>query len=309
MRLSGNNGEVVIVDRGLTGEQRRRLAKAATVVDMPDEAAATHPLAVKPSVYLLQPDGVVILVDSDMIVTRPLDDLVERAREGKIVVFPDHFSKYGRWFAEWEQVFGLAGAPRRGQRYVNAGLVALSADRRPSFLPRWYEAASRIPPDRIQRDPADAFWAADQDALNAILKSEIAPEDIWIGPEWASVHPDGLRSVSIVDRRSLRCTFRGGKTTALHFSLGPKPWQRGGWRRIEDRNAYVTLMPRVLFDEDVALRADPADVPVWARPGRRADLVRKVLGLLVSSGYGAKRLGLKGRDAAHQLLTWSSERA
>lgn len=83
------------------------------------EVAGTHALAVKPSVYLLEPKGVAVLVDSDMIVTRKLDDLVDRALDGQIVVFPDHHSKHDRWFAEWEELFELAAEPRR-QVYVNA---------------------------------------------------------------------------------------------------------------------------------------------------------------------------------------------
>jgi hypothetical protein len=293
------------VDGGLTDSQRTQLEQAATVVEAPNEVAGTHALAIKPSVYLLEPDGVVVLVDSDMIATRPLDDLVQRAQDGQIVVFPDHVSKHDRRFPEWEQLFELAAPPRR-QLYVNAGFVALSGDRWSSLLERWYRAAKRIPAEQIQRDPRDPAWAADQDALNAILMSEVAAEDVWIGPEWESIHPDGLRRVRVVDEDTLACTYGGERTAVLHFSLYPKPWQGGAWRRITDGDAYVSLMPRVLCGEDVAVRLQARDLPIWARPGRAARVVSAGLGRAVRIAHGTKRLGLKARHAGRRLLSGSS---
>ena len=301
LRLSGNLGEVVIVDGGLTPPQRAQLAGVATVVDQPSEVAGTHPIAVKPSVYLLEPEGVVVLVDSDMIVTRPLDDLVDRARGGQIVAFPDHRSKHDRWFAEWEELFEL-NAPPRHQLYVNAGLVALSVERRPAFLERWHRAVARIPPERIQQDPSDAVWAADQDALNAILMSEVLPEDVWVGPEWESIHPDGLSDVAITDERTLACRYRGKPTTLLHFSLYPKPWQSKAWRRITRDNAFVRLMPRLLYGDDVPVRPEDAKLPFWARDGAGASTAARMLGVTVSAGYGAKRAGLRLRAALRRRL-------
>jgi hypothetical protein len=301
LRLSGNRGEVVVVDGGMTPLQRAQLAGVATIVDPPSEVAGTHALAVKPSVYLLEPKGVVVLVDSDMIVTRKLDDLVDRALDGQIVVFPDHRSKHDRWFAEWKELFELAAEPRR-QVYVNAGLVALSVERWPEFLQRWYRATRRIPPERIQQDPSDAAWAADQDALNAILMSEVAAEDLWIGPSWESVHPDGLREVEIVDERTLECRYEGKQTTVLHFSLYPKPWSPNGWRRITRDNAFVKLMPRVLFGPDLAIRTDEKKLPFWARAGAGAKTASSALGATVSAGYGAKRAGLRVREALRRVV-------
>ena len=296
LRLSGNRGEVVVVDGGMTDSQRAQLAGVATVVDPPSEVAGTHALAVKPSVYLLAPKGVVVLIDSDMIVTRKLDDFVDRAAGGQVVAFPDHHSKHDRWFAEWRELFDLAAVPRH-QLYVNAGLVALSVERWPDFLERWYRAARGIPPERIQKDPSDAAWAADQDALNAILMSEVAPEDVWIGPAWESIHPDGLRKVEIVDERTLECRYEGKPTAVLHFSLYPKPWDPKGWRRITRDNAFVKLMPRVLFGDDLAVRTEEKKLPLWARPGAGAKATSSLIGATVCGGHGAKHAGLRLRAA------------
>jgi hypothetical protein len=300
LRLSGNRGNVVVVDGGLTPPQREQLAEVATVVEPPKPVEGGHPLSMKPSIYLLKPEGVVVLVDSDMIVTRPIDDLVARAQEGKIVVFPDHVSKYERWFPEWEELFELDAAPER-RLYVNAGFVALSVERWPRFLERWYRATRRIPPEQIQRDPRDPAWAADQDALNAILMSEVAREDVWVGPEWESIHPDGLRRVRIVDEDRLTCTYRGSQTTVLHFSLYPKPWQRRAWWRITHEDAYVALMPRVLFGRDVPLRPAEDELPFWARPGSTARAAWRTLGVAVGAAYRAKRIALAAREKARSL--------
>jgi hypothetical protein len=268
LRLSGNRGELVVVDRGLTEEQRSRLEAAAAVVAPPDAVAGAHPLAGKPPADLLGASGIVVLIDSDMLVTRSLEPELEEARRGKLVVFPDHEVTRERRFEEWQALFELA-APPRAQRYANAGFVAFSLDHWPGFLERWRRTCELIPRAEIMRDPESPFYAADQDALNAILMSEVAPEQAVIRPEWQSVHPDGLIETEVVDERTLRCRLRGGETALLHFSLRPKIWDRRGAGRVHRDDAYLRLLPRVVFGSDVAVRARPREVPVWARPHRR----------------------------------------
>jgi hypothetical protein len=76
--------------------------------------------------------------------------------------------------------------------------------------------------------------------------------------------PDWLADVELVDPQTLECRYLGGETLILHFSLGPKPWEPNGWRRVT-RNAYVELLPRVLLAGDVALRLRPEELPRWLR--------------------------------------------
>jgi hypothetical protein len=268
LRLSGNRGKLVVVDRGLTEEQRSRLEAAAAVVAPPDAVAGAHPLAGKPPADLLGASGIVVLIDSDMLVTRSLQAELDEARRGKLVVFPDHEVTRERRFEEWQALFELA-APPRAQRYVNAGFLAFSLDDWPGFLERWRRACERIPTAEIMRDPRSPFYASDQDALNAILMSEVAADRIAIRPEWHSVHPDGLIETEVVDERTLRCRLRGEETALLHFSLRPKVWQRRGAGRVHRDDAYLRLLPRVLFARDVAVRAQPRQVPIWARPRGR----------------------------------------
>jgi hypothetical protein len=147
--------------------------------------------------------------------------MVETARTGKIALFPDHAVPRHRRFAERASALGLDGAIRP-QRYLNSGALALSLDHWPGLLARWRKACERLPVGQIGRDPAGPFWAADQDALNALLMSEVPPEAQVVGAERQSLHPDALREVVVLDEERLSCSYRGATPAYLHFSLAPK---------------------------------------------------------------------------------------
>jgi len=303
LRLTGHEQDLVVLDEGLTAEQRDRLDALVTLVELPQERLGNSALS-KPYPHLLAPSGVVTLIDSDIIVTRPLGTALGDAAAGKIVAYRDHETTETRWFAEWEQDFELSGPPRR-QTYVNAGFVSFSQEHWPDLLTRWRQACEQIPVDRfsvlprwvprvtaIEREP---FWAGDQDALNAILMAEVAPEALAVQP----IHeePDWLNEVEIVDRQTLACLYRGKPTALLHFSLAPKPWQPAGWKRVR-RNAYVELLPRLLFANDVLLRLDPEEVVPWLRPGRSATVRRSGLAALNRGRADTERAW---RRAVHTL--------
>jgi hypothetical protein len=274
LRLVGNDGKAFVVDAGLRADQRGRLSRIAEVLTLPAALSGLHPLFAKFAADVFWSDGVVVLLDSDMIVTSPLDDLVEQAALGRIAVHPDHEITRGRQFPEMSTTFELQ-APLRPQRTVNTAPLALSLDHWPSFFERWRTACERLPPDWPNRGFAP-FGLADQDALNAILMSEISPEAIWIGRETRTVHADGLRDVEILDARSLACRYRGAVPVVLHYGLSPKAWEPAGWRRIRAGDAYVRLLRRLLFARDVQVRAAPNEVPIWLRPrgvGRAAAVV------------------------------------
>jgi len=302
LRLNGHAEELVVLDQGLTPQQRERLAPHATLVELPGEQAA-HPTLLKPYPAELSPSGIVVLIDSDMIVTRPLTGPLADAAEGRIAVFSDHESSASRWFAEWEQEFALAAPPRR-QRYVNAGFVAVSQERWPEFLARWRRACELVPAERYGGLPRflprrtvlerESLWCGDQDALNAILMSEIAEEAVALRP--LHEQPDWLGEVEVVDAQTLRCRYRGGETSILHFSLAPKPWEPSGWRRAT-RNAYIELFPRVVLADDVALRLAPEELPPWLRDDSRARAARSGLRAL-----------WRGRDSAERIARASAQR-
>ena len=238
LRLTGHDQELVVLDEGLTADQRARLDPFVRLVELPEERLG-HPALAKPYPHLLDPTGVVTLIDSDIIVTRSLAPALADAAAGKIAAYRDHETTEGRWFAEWEEEFELSGPPRR-QTYVNAGFVAFSQERWPDFLTRWRRACARIPLERfgvlprwqprvtaIEREP---FWAGDQDALNAILMAEVAPEALAVQP----IHeePDWLDEVEIVDRRDARVSLPGQARRAAAFLAGA---QALGSKRLEAR--------------------------------------------------------------------------
>jgi len=267
LRLTANAGEVVVLDRGLTPEQRMRVVEHVTLVELP-AALAGRPMLLKAYPHLLGASGTIVLVDSDMIVTRSLDDIVTRAQDGRICAFPDHRSHAGRWFAEWHDELGLR-APLRRRIYLNAGFLALSTEHWPDLLARWWELCDRVPREQHFGRFEQPFWAGDQDVLNAILASEVPEEALAELPSDEEAYPDDLLEVAVVDERTLRCELHGRPTAILHYALGPKAWERRAWVRLRD-DAYVRLLPRLLFGDDVAVRLDPMSVPLWLRPGRAA---------------------------------------
>lgn len=274
LRLTGHTHELVVLDRGLTPNQKDPLEGKATLVRLADEEHR-HAVTVKPFAAALDLDGVVVTIDSDLIVCDTLEPILEVARSGKICVFPDPPGSANRWFAEWHELFALA-APLRHHRYVNSGFLALSLTSWPNFLGRWWAACERIPADRVFRRPSDPLWAGDQEALNAILMSEVQPGGYVELPEYADVWSARIK---VEDEKTLLCTFRGKRQPIVHMSHQPKVWQSNGWRRVRG-NAYVRLMPRLLLWPDVTIRIDEADVPFWIREGALPRLAVRALGAL-----------------------------
>ena len=274
LRLTGNDAPLVVVDAGLTASERSRLTKHTRLVPLPEDSPL-GPHAAKPYAARLQDTGVAVLIDSDMIVTKRLDPYVALAQEGPICLFPDHRSARGRQCAEWSEVLGLR-APLRRRMYMNSGFVCLSVDHQRDFLARWSELSALIPVDQGFTTPAAPFYALDQDVLNALIASEVAHDAVVELPADEEVYWDELRDVEILDRDTLESRFRGGAPAILHYSFRPKPWERAAWVRVVD-DAYVRLLPRVLFADDVALRLDPAEFPTWVRPGRGARAVVRAL--------------------------------
>jgi hypothetical protein len=301
LQVTGYRGELVVLDAGLAADERAVLERRATVRPLPGDPAV-HPVLRKSLIHELRPEGVVVLMDSDMIVTRSLDHIVEQAAAGRICLFPDHHSTGNRAFPVWETVFELA-APLRSRRHLNTGFVAFSNDHWPGLLQRWSEACARIPSEDVfvpvQKEPpatrfaSRPFWGGDQDALNAILMSEVPEEAIAQQLEGEEVYPDTMAEVEVVDERTLECRFRGLTPVVLHYVLSPKPWQRASWRRVR-RDAYVRLLRRLLGGDPDA----PAGLPVWLRQGLRGSLALGALGA-VNGGKAAAERG--ARAGAHAL--------
>jgi hypothetical protein len=269
LRLSGNDVELVILDAGLTPSQRQRLEAHARLVT-PTSDALTQQLLLKSFPHTLDPRGTVVVIDSDMIVTRPLDPVLEEVERGKVCLFADIEDQRHRFIPEWEEAFGLR-APLRRQNYMNAGFIALSTDHAPDLLRRYWELCHRIPQEQTLVGGGaydQPFWGGDQDAINALLMSEVEPGAVVELPDVEGPSPELLHDVRIVDERTLACELRGHRPYLLHYWGGPKPWESNAWLRVS-RDAYVRLMRRVLFASDAPVPMDPGELPLWLRPSRR----------------------------------------
>jgi hypothetical protein len=135
LKLMGHNEPVVVGDCGLTAAQRELLAPHCKLFEL-NSQLVRNPTQYKPFPFLLRPQGTIVLIDSDMIVTRSLGPALALAAQGKICVFPD--PDHDTWWAEWQEIFGLPCAPRK-QTYVTAGFLAFSA----SFWPELLERCNR----------------------------------------------------------------------------------------------------------------------------------------------------------------------
>jgi hypothetical protein len=279
LRLTGNEGDVVVLDAGLSSDQRNVLAPAARIV--PVDGAFEHPVLMKTYAGELDPSGVVVVLDSDVIVTGSLGEYFTLARDGKICAYPDRNDVRLRWFPEWEQTLRLR-APLRRDTYVNSGFVVFDADHWPTLLGRWAEVCRLIPAEAMfaARSP---FNAPDQDALNALLMSEFPQGAVGLLPEedWAFGG-----NAKLDDLDTLQCSAHGEPKLMLHYLGHPKPWQSRGWLRLAGMD-YMVLMKRLLFADDVPLRIRPNQVPLWLRPTRGGGTVLHGLGAANSVIVGA----------------------
>ncbi len=295
LRRLGYTQRIVIADCGFTASQRHKLAPHATLIAL-SRADVKNPQQYKAFPFLLRPRGTVVIVDSDIIVTDSIDDMIGSARSGRIAVFPDPEDQ--RWFAQWEEIFGLAGAPRR-QTYVNSGFVVFSATHWPRLLERWWHACERIFPHPTIREGAardNPTSQSDQDALNALLMSEVPHEQIAFVAKNRMVFRWDFERVQVRDDATLRCEFEGTRVAALHAVAGPKPWQAAAAYQVTRRNAYVRLLRRLLVENDAAVRVAPSDVAAWLRPGIAGRFSLAVQGMLPrNTGALARARKLLGR--------------
>jgi hypothetical protein len=266
LRLTGAEGKLVVLDAGLSPRQREALERHAEVTSPPRTIDGT-PCVMKPYPFLVGASGVVVVIDSDIVVTGRLDDVVTDALEGRIVAAPAWTeAARRRFFPQWEQALALR-APLRRHDWFHNGFVVLSTDHWPDLLRRWWEVCELVPPDQAFADD-QPFNAPDADALNALLMSEIPREALALLRVGDEVFGG---DVAIVDAETLDCRVGNVPARLLHYPDSPKPWQGRGWARA-GVTAYAKLMRRLLFEADLPLQVDPADVPIWFRPTPRGRL-------------------------------------
>jgi hypothetical protein len=256
LRLLGHREPIYLLDCGLTADQRDALAPHVTLADAP---ADTPPWLLKAVLPLDRPAGVVVLVDTDMVLTRSLGPLIERAARGRAVAFKD---RQQRFFAEWGELLDL-GEPRK-RPYVSSSLVLLGGDLRDRVLRLMDERRSRVDFERTfwRRNVRDyPFLYADQDVLNAILATRVEPDRIDVlGDRLAATPP--YRGLRLLDAKALRCAYRDGAEPYVVHQYVRKPWLERTFHGI-----YSRLLVRLLLGPDVAVRVPPEWLPLRMREG------------------------------------------
>jgi hypothetical protein len=263
LRLQGHREPLHVLDCGLTDRQRELLAPHAAVVAGDPEAPPWLSKTIAPR---REPADVMALIDTDMIVTRSLAELIETAGRGGVVAF---LNDRDRFVAEWGELLDL-GEPEP-RPYVSSGLVVLGGPEGAEVLGLLDDRQRRVDMERTLFGNAEddyPFRYPEQDVLNAILctrsegwpvtrlENRLAPN-----PPFAGLH---LRDVA-----RLRCAYDDGTEPYVLHHFHRKPW-------IDEiyYGLYSRLLTRLLLGEDVALRVPGELIPLRLRRGPRARLER-----------------------------------
>ena len=279
LRLVGHDEPIYVLDCGLTAKQRELLERHVTVVPAP---ADREPFMLKTVAPARHPATAMVLLDADMLVTRPLTELIASAREGNVIAFEQPLD---RSVPEWGELLGL-GTTRR-QPYVSSALVALGGSVGRDVIGLMEDLHSRVEFERtvfgtnlpehpylgrasIFEGLADyPFYYADQDLLNAILATRVEAERVTPIPDRLAATPP-FEDLESVDEQTLRCAYRDGTEPYVLHHYGAKPW-------IEPTHhgVFSRLLRRLLVGEDVQIRVPEDQLPLRMRRGVLAFAERK----------------------------------
>jgi hypothetical protein len=265
LRLIGHKEPIFLLDCGLSAAQREIVSPHVTLVPAPQNA---EPFMLKTLVPTKHPADVMVLIDADIIVTRPLTPLIEAAVEGKVVAFENNRD---RFVPEWGELLEL-GQIRR-QPYLCSGLVAMPRAPGKWILSVMQDRGGRVDLDRTyfaKHDWEYPLLYADQDILNAILASRIERERVVALDHRLAPMPP-FEGVNVVDVDALRCVYEDGtEPYVLHHSLSPKPWQEPSYDGV-----YSRLLRRLLSGADVPVKLPVREIPLGLRTGPMPYLERQ----------------------------------
>ena len=215
-----------------------------------------------------------VLLDADVIVTRPLGELIERAAADRLVAFRNDRP---RFFAEWAELLelpDLAPAP-----YVSSSAVFVGGGPADRVLPLAHERQLRVDPDRTWvggGSESDPLYYLDQDVLNAVVGSRLSGEEV-VALEHRLAPSPPFKGLRVRDEAGLRCAYRDRTEPFLlhHWSLKP-------WLVPVRRNAYTRLLTRLLLGPDVPVRFPGERLPRRLRTGVAAEAERVRLDLTLA---------------------------
>jgi hypothetical protein len=268
LRLQGHGEPIYLLDCGLEGWQRELLTGEAITVPAPDGGA---PYLLKTVAPLAHPSEVMVLIDADMIVTRPLHELIEKASDGGVIAFENDTDRFVR---EWGAALGLG--PTRRRPYVSSGLVIAGGETGARTLTLLDDRQRAVEMSRTYYGADEAgypFRFPEQDVLNGILSTAIEPGRITTLPH-RMMPNQPFGGLELTDERSLRCAYGDGvEPFVLHHYLH-KPWREPMYHGI-----YSRLLARCLLGPDLALRVPEPEVPLRFRDGALARLERARVGI------------------------------
>jgi hypothetical protein len=265
LRLAGHDEPVFLLDCGLTPEQRELLAPHVTLVTAPTDSL---PHLLKTVAPLDRPAEVAVLIDVDMIVTRPLTELAERAAEGRVVAF---LNDYDKFVPEWGELLGLGTSQRRP--YVCSGLAFLGGAVGSRVLRLMHECSPRV--EAELRKPKmslyhGAFWTVDQDILNAILCTSVGPDRI-LALDYRLAPTPPFEGLALLDEERPRCAYGDGtEPYVLHHLGGRVPWLAPMYH-----GTYSRLLARMLLGPSLTVRVPQRNIPLRMRNGLLARAERK----------------------------------
>ena len=266
LRVLGHREPVYILDCGLTRHQSELLAPHATLVPAPTESP---PWLLKTVAPLRHPAEVMVLIDADMVATRPLGELVQTAGGGRVVAFKNDIE---RFVPEWGELLDLG--PVRRQPYMSSGFVALGGSLGKLVLELMQDRQDRIDFELTywrRNVPDYPFLYGDQCVFNAILASRVERERIVALDNRLASNPPfpGLR---VLDETALRCVYEDGVQPYLIHHFTAKPWLERTFDGV-----YSRLLRRLLGGADLAVTPPKSWVPLRLQTGPFAYASRKLI--------------------------------
>lgn len=263
IRLVGHRERIVLLDCGLTAAQRRLLEPEVELVTRPP---GTPPWLLKTVAPLERPADVMVLLDVDLVVVRRLDEVVERAAEGRLVAFENPVQ---RFVPEWGDLLGLGQAHPRP--YLSSAAVA--ADRtlgeRVLGLMDEHQGVVDFAQTHWRANTADyPFTFADQDVFNGILATVI-DDDLVVGLDERLAPTPPFAGLRLLDEDNLRCEYADGLQPYLVHHHVVKPWLEPTHHGI-----YSRLLRRLLIGDDLAITVPAAEIAAHLRSGPRAAAIR-----------------------------------
>lgn len=259
LRLVGHNEPIYVLDCGLRAQQRALIEVEATIVECPSDLA---PQVMKTIAPLAHPAETMVLIDTDMIVTRRLTGLIATAAAGHVV---GGSAELDRFCPEWEQLLGLGQVHRRP--YISTGLV-LCGGAVGQELIRLVDERKHLVDFELsfwRRNVADyPLVHADQDLINGVLAARAGEREIVVFEPRLSASPP-FEGLEIVDLEAVRCAYDDGQEPYVVHHWLTKPWLEP----TED-GVYSRLLRRLLNGRNVAIDVPDVEIPRRFRPGLRA---------------------------------------